>query len=123
MNQLWAGRVFAAVAVALACLCSDAAPSPGNLVRIAEDVARNAATRRVDPEYPPLARQLRISGRVVVEVNITAAGAVETVKSLSGNPMLTSATVSAVKKWKFNPFKTGTKPVRAVTSLTFDFKL
>ena len=54
---------------------------------------------RVAPEYPELARKIRISGIVRVELTVTAEGAVKDVKELGGNPVLLEALVRAVKQW------------------------
>jgi outer membrane biosynthesis protein TonB len=37
--------------------------------------------------------------------------------------MLTPAVVTAVKRWKFTPFTQDGAPSKAVTQLTFDFKM
>jgi TonB family protein len=92
-------------------------------VRLAEEEVRQAATMKVDPEYAPLARQLRIEGEVQVEVTIAASGTVEKVSVLRGNTLLSSAVVSAVKRWRFNPFLSASKPVRVVAPMRFTFRM
>ena len=95
-----------------------------NVVRIGESEARKAVLKKVDPEYPAMARQVRLTGQVQVDVLIAPTGAVEQVNILKGNALLSSSAVSALKKWKFTPFTgAGNKPTRAITSLTFDFRL
>ena len=106
----WAAALLAGVAQA-------------QTVRLPEAEAKKAVTQKVDPEYPPMARQLRLSGRVQLEVYIDEQGAVEKVEAANGNPILTAAASNAVKKWKFTPVQAGGKPAKAVTTLTFDFKL
>ncbi len=115
-------------AAALAAMCMLASPrrlvSEDAMVRIAENDARKAVVKKVEPEYPAMARQVRVSGQVQVDVVIDASGNVESVKVLKGNSLLSSSAVSALKKWKFAPFVgAGNKPSKAVTSLTFDFRL
>ena len=92
-------------------------------IRVATNEAMSAATKKSAPEYPPLAKQLKLAGKVQVEVTIDADGNVENVKILSGNSMLTPSVVTAVKKWKFTPFKQGDAPTKAVAALDFDFKI
>ena len=77
---------------------------------------------RPAPEYSAVARQLKVTGHVEVEATVGADGAVEGVKVLSGNPLLTNSTVSAVKKWKFTPLTENGAPGKALTVLSFDFK-
>jgi len=56
-----------------------------------------------DPEYPPLAKQSRISGVVVIEAIIDEHGNVTGMKAISGHPLLISAALKAVSKRKYEP--------------------
>jgi TonB family protein len=58
---------------------------------------------RVSPVYPEIARRLRISGVVKVETIVDPEGKVSSVKTLSGNMMLSPAAEDAVRKWRFAP--------------------
>jgi protein TonB len=91
------------------------------LLRISEDEAKKALTTKITPEYPPMARQMKVGGNVKVDVFIDAEGNIEKVQILTGNPLLTSAAVSAVKRWKFTPFLADGKPTRAVAGFGFSF--
>jgi TonB family protein len=92
-------------------------------IRVATDDAMKAATKKTAPDYPPVAKQLKIGGHVQVDVTIDADGNVENVKVLSGNAMLTQSVITAVKKWKFAPFTQDGAATKAVAALEFDFKL
>ena len=92
-------------------------------IRVATGDAMKAATKKTPPDYPPIAKQLKVAGHVEVDVTIDADGNVENVKIVSGNAMLTQSVVSAVKKWKFTPFTQDGAPTKAVASLDFDFKM
>ena len=89
--------------------------------RVSEVEAKKAATSKVDPEYPAMARQLRLGGTVQVDAYIDSAGRVEKVQVINGNPLLSSAAVSAVKQWKFSPFTADGKATKAIAGLTFNF--
>ena len=91
--------------------------------RLSQEEAVKAAVTKPQPEYPPVARQLRIQGRIEVEMSIDPAGAVDNVKVISGNPALTGNAVNTLKHWRFEPILSGGKPVRAVAVLDFSFKL
>jgi TonB family protein len=56
---------------------------------------------KVAPTYPELARKMQVSGSVKMEVTVTPAGAVKTVKVIGGHPLLVEAASDAVKKWKY----------------------
>jgi len=73
--------------------------------KISTEEAMSALVSKVAPEYPPLAKQLKLSGSVEVQANIDEDGTVGDVATVSGNPVLAKAVVEAVKKWKFKPFK------------------
>ena len=90
--------------------------------RLTQEEAVNAALVKPQPDYPPVARQLRLQGKVEVEISIDPAGAVETTKVLTGNAALTGAAVNALKRWRFTPITSDGKPVRAVAVLSFSFK-
>jgi protein TonB len=89
--------------------------------RVPKPEAIAAAVTKVQPEYPAIARQLKLGGTVEVEASIDETGAVTAVKEVSGNPVLAKAAASAVKQWRFNAFQSGGKPVKAVTTLSFVF--
>jgi hypothetical protein len=47
------------------------------------------ATTKVSPEYPPVARQLKLEGAVEPEAMVSESGTVEKVNIVSGNPVFT----------------------------------
>lgn len=83
----------------------------------ASDAAKRKVKTRVAAEYPALARQMGVSGKVKVEVTIAADGKVGSTKVVGGSPVLVSAAVDAVKKWKFEP-----GPKDTVEIIEFEFK-
>ena len=92
-------------------------------MRIAPPDAMKAVATKVPPDYPPIAKQMRITGHVEIEVSITTDGSVENSKVVMGNALLTAAATTAVKKWKFTPFTDKGEAVKVVTVISFDFKL
>ncbi|HYA17555.1 MAG TPA: energy transducer TonB [Bryobacteraceae bacterium] len=93
------------------------------VLNVSKTDALKNATSKVSPTYPPMARQLGMQGDVEVEARITEEGTVESVKPLTGNPVLLNAAVAAMKQWKFTPFTNEGKAVKAVAPVTFTFKL
>jgi TonB family protein len=91
------------------------------VLKVDETDARRAAITKIEPAYPPLARQSRAAGKAVVEVVVDAGGKVEKAQPVSGNPLLTAAAAAAVRQWKFAPFEAGGKPARASFTLSFNF--
>jgi TonB family protein len=83
----------------------------------------SAVTLKVPPEYPAIARQLKMAGDVELEVLVTESGTVEKVNIVSGNPVLTRPASEALKKWKFAPFSTDGKTVKALVPVSVNFKM
>ena len=91
--------------------------------KVSHAEALQAATTKVQPDYPLMAKQLKIEGAVELEAVVTDSGAVEKVNIKSGNPVLTRPAVEALKRWKFKPFTVDGKAVSALAEVTFNFKL
>ena len=62
-----------------------------------------AIKSKVSPIYPEIAKRMKITGVVKLEVAVDPDGKVSDVKTLSGNNMLASAAQDAVRKWRFAP--------------------
>jgi len=73
--------------------------------KIPTEEAMSALVTKVAPEYPSLAKQLKLTGQVELQTDIDEDGSVGDVTTVSGNPVLARAAGDAVKKWKFKPFK------------------
>ncbi len=91
--------------------------------KVTKSEGLNALTTKAAPEYPALARQLKIEGAVELEVLVAESGAVEKVNIVSGNPVLTRPASDAVKKWKYAPFTADGKTVKALVPVSLSFKL
>ena len=95
----------------------------GELKKVQQTEAVAAAVNKVQPEYPAIARQLKVQGMAEVEAVVAEDGTVEKVNIVSGNPILTRPSAEALKKWKFKPFTSEGKPVKALASFSFKFAL
>jgi TonB family protein len=69
----------------------------------AQDHLGRKVKNRVYPEYPEIARKMALTGTVKLEVVVAANGNVKDTKVIGGHPILVTAAVDAVKKWKFDP--------------------
>lgn len=58
---------------------------------------------KVVPEYPELARRVRIKGAVRLQLLVTPEGRVKNVTVLGGSPVLVQAAEEAVRKWRYEP--------------------
>ena len=78
---------------------------------------------RVQPLYPPLAKQARIQGQVVLRAMISRDGMIGNLQVLSGHPMLTQAAIDAVKQWRYRPYFLNGEAVEVETQITVNFVL
>ncbi len=94
------GALLSGVAVLAAAgtLFAGAQNSDGDLVRRAKS--------KVQPVYPELARKMNITGTVKVQVVVSPNGTVKDAKIVGGHPVLATAAMDAVKKWRFEPAAT-----------------
>jgi TonB family protein len=118
---------------------SDAAPSEAgrnDSAETAASVTSNAAdraevsslttdvvTHSVVPDYPMLARQMKVQGSVILEAMIGRDGLIQDLHVLSGPPILAGAAQEAVKQWHFKPHYQGTEAVETQTKITVNFTI
>lgn len=91
--------------------------------KVTKSEGLNAATTKVQPDYPAMAKQLKIEGPVELEALVAENGTVEKVNIVSGNPVLTRPAADAVRKWKFAPFTADGKTVKALVPVSLNFKM
>jgi protein TonB len=103
------------------------APAPAHesasppVTRVSQ-VIPGALIFKVNPEYPAAARSARVQGSVVMHAIIGTDGSVQQLRLRSGNPLLVSAAMEAVKKWRYRPFLLDGNPVEGETVITVNFK-
>ncbi|HXW93298.1 MAG TPA: TonB family protein [Terriglobales bacterium] len=92
-------------------------------VRVSQGVTQGLLIRKVQPNYPPLARQARIQGTVLLAAEISKDGNIENLHLISGHPMLAPAAIEAVKQWRYKPYILNGEPVEVETQITVNFTL
>lgn len=98
----------------------------GDLVDITQVDRQPTATKIVKPEPPPLARQRRVSGTVILRVLVNENGRAETVELVRDtNPRVGLGDVSreAVKSWEWTPATKDGKRVKTWIAVPIPFKL
>ena len=76
-----------------------------------------------EPEYPPIAREAGVEGRVVVEALVGRDGRVRRVVVKEGNAMLAESASKAVKTWRFKPARWRGQAVTAWVAVPVQFRL
>lgn len=72
---------------------------------------------RVMPAYPDIARRMQLSGKVRLDVTISADGHVKHVRALGGHPVLVNSATEAVKAWRF-----AAAPAETTETIEIEFK-
>jgi protein TonB len=78
---------------------------------------------RVDPVYPPLARQLRREGRVELHAIIAMDGSIQALEVVSGDPLFLQSALAAVREWRYRPTILDGQPVEVDTHVTVIYTL
>lgn len=92
-------------------------------IRVGGDVQAARILRRVIPVYPPLARQMRVSGTVRLVGVIAADGTIQQLQVIEGHPLLVKAAVDAVKQWIYRPTMLNGDPVEVIAPIDVNFTL
>ena len=85
-------------------------------IHVASDLMAEHLIKRVLPVYPRLVDEAR--GAVVLRATISKEGDVTNLTPISGPAMLRSATIDAVKQWKYKPYVVNKLPVDVDTTIT-----
>lgn len=83
----------------------------------------NPPTSAVRPEYPLLARQMKVEGAVELRASIGKDGGVQTLQVEAGPAILADAAREAVKQWRFKPYIQNGQPVETQVPITVNFTI
>jgi len=75
------------------------------------------------PNYPPLAKQIRLQGQVSVQVLVDETGRVVSAKAVNGHPLFLVEAQKAALQARFSPTRLGEQPVRVSGVITYNFVL
>jgi TonB family protein len=78
---------------------------------------------KVQPVYPVQAKKDKVTGSVVLAVNIGKDGVVKNLRVVSGPSALQRAALDAVKQWRYQPFLLNGDPIEVKTTVTVTFTL
>jgi protein TonB len=98
-------------------------PKPVGPIKVGGNVQEAMVIARPQPVYPPLARQARIQGNVVLHAIIDKDGKVSELQVVSGHPLLVQSALEAVKNWRYRPTQLNGDPVEVDTTITVSFVL
>ncbi len=90
---------------------------------VSEGVLRGRAVMTHTPTYPEMARRIRLSGQVQIQVLISEDGRVIEATILNGHPLLRAAALDSARRWVFTPTRLSGVPVKVQGILTFNFTM
>ena len=91
-------------------------------VRLSPGTAQ-VVSRPVQPDYPLLARQMKVQGSVILQALIGKEGTIQELQVLSGPSILSVAAREAVKQWHFKPYLQSGLPVETEAKITVNFTI
>ena len=99
-----------------------------NLTDAAERVQMSAeaseiVAQPVRPDYPLLARQMKVQGSVILLALIGRDGIIQNLRVMSGPHILASAAQDAVRQWHFKPHLQGSEAVETQARITVNFTI
>ena len=96
--------------------------SAGDHVQLSPQTAQSV-TVSVPPDYPLLARQMKVQGAVRLQALISRDGTIQELQILSGPSILATAAREAVKQWHFKPYIQNGQPVETQARITVNFTI
>jgi TonB family protein len=90
---------------------------------VAGEVLNGRVLSKPAPEYPPIAKQQKVSGLVVVSITVDETGKVIKAEALCGHPALAKASEEAARQARFTPTLLEGQPVKVSGVITYNFVL
>jgi protein TonB len=94
----------------------------GDRVQLSPQTAQSVSVS-VPPDYPLLARQMKVQGAVSLQALISRDGTIQELQILSGPSILAAAAREAVKQWHFKPYLQNGQPVETQARITVNFTI
>jgi TonB family protein len=98
------------------------ATNAGERVRLSPDTAQVLA-RPVEPNYPMLAKQMKVQGSVILQALIGKEGSIQDLRVLSGPAILSTAAMDAVRQWRFRPYYQSGQAIETEARITVNFTI
>ncbi len=105
-----------------------AQPPASSVISAADRVQLSPQTAQsvrvsVPPDYPLLARQMKVQGAVSLQALISREGTIQELQILSGPAILAAAAREAVRQWRFKPYVQNGEPIETQARITVNFTI
>ncbi len=85
--------------------------------------ASRLALTQTKPEYPAIAKQNYIHGKVRLQIQVTREGRVRSAHVIHGHPFLAASALEVVRHWRYRPFSTASGPAEFSSAVEMNFTL
>jgi len=101
------------------------APRPApRRIRVGGMVQAAKLVSQVKPEYPEALQKKGVEGTVILHAVIGTSGQILSLAPVNdADPVLTKASMDAVRQWRYSPTLLNGDPVEVVTTISVDFRL
>jgi periplasmic protein TonB len=96
---------------------------PVKPIRISQGITQGLLVSKIEPVYPKIALQARVTGVVLLKAVISKEGQIKELQATSGHPLLVPAAIDAVKLWRYRPYLLNGEPVEVETIITVTFQI
>lgn len=103
-------------------VASSSTVNAGNRVQLSPQTTQSVSVS-VPPDYPLLARQMKVQGAVILQALISREGKIQELQIVSGPTILATAAREAVKQWHFKPYLQNGQPVETQAHITVNFTI
>ena len=94
---------------------------PPRVMRLPSSIISSKAINKPTPDYPAIAKQMRVQGTVPVQILIDEQGRVVQAQATGGPPLLQKAAADAARRATFSPTLLSDKPVKASGIIYYNF--
>jgi protein TonB len=98
-------------------------PEPPKVLKVSIGVLQGKIISLPKPNYPPIAKQLRLQGQISVQVLIDEHGRVVSAKALGGHQILVNAAEASATQARFSPTLLSNQPVKVSGVIIYNFVL
>ena len=95
----------------------------GEAMKVSAAVMQGNILTRINPVYPPAAKEAKIQGAVVLRAVIGTNGTVENLQVVSGPKELLGSSIDAVRQWVYKPYLLNGQPTEVETTITVNYTL
>lgn len=92
-------------------------------LRISSGMSQGMLLTPIRPRYPMIAKAAGVQGTVVVEAIISQMGTIESLRVVSGPPMLQAAAVEAIRSARYQPYRLNGEVIAVQTTFTIHFRM